>query len=597
MAATLGMVDGDWTITRSTGAIRYIGNDHVGVSPSYATVIQFHRWMQDFADDAVSVGDDELDITDDTPSNRSTDNIITLLGLYNIDDAASEHLYDGSIIQGTGGTEVIYDGIVNFGNTITIQMLQSGVTIVDDWWNNDPFVNSLGLNSDPTSGISHRFMIKTRTAGADLDARKLIGLSRTFNKTYAEFSINATARGNNVLALSESNDVNNQQTSGDVATWTTIDNLTVGFKLLDVNNDTTDEEYYSEWDEGVGGEANRSGTINDIYERTKYLTRDGEATTLYGLPGEDFRGITHQVDMNTAGTNSLTFNAFEPVSWSGGTGQMLAHEGTTAATMDRLWIQLLTGAAPGNAVLITGVTSTATATSATSAATTVRPVSVPFIGASTGSALIGGYGVGIQTADLASTDLLLDLSNTVNTPPNNVVFSVEGLVVGEDYVLVTHDAATAINENQFALATALVIDNVTTVVIGNVAGDSVTIPTDTPATGTIRVIDNAGAKRKLAYTGYTTTNFTGITGAPAGQEDFLGNEAAIANLVYITYLDKLASATTESFTVVFDAQRTLYIRVRDGGTAGDAQGIKTFETTASLGSGGGSTTVIRTADV
>ena len=47
----------DWTINRSTKVIAYTGNDHSG-SPSYATVIEFHRWLQGLADDAVSVGDD-----------------------------------------------------------------------------------------------------------------------------------------------------------------------------------------------------------------------------------------------------------------------------------------------------------------------------------------------------------------------------------------------------------------------------------------------------------------------------------------------------------------------------------------------------------
>ena len=110
----MAMVDGDWTIERSTKDIRYIGGDHDN-SPTYATVIQFHRWLQDFADQEVSSGDDELDITDLTPSERSTNNIITMKNGYNIDDNAAEHLYDGSIIQGCGGTEEYDDGIVNFG--------------------------------------------------------------------------------------------------------------------------------------------------------------------------------------------------------------------------------------------------------------------------------------------------------------------------------------------------------------------------------------------------------------------------------------------------------------------------------------------------
>ena len=94
----MAFTEADWSITRSNGNIRYIGDDHGGASPSYATVIELHRALQDFADDASSSGDDQLDITDPTPSDRSTDNIITLLGSYNIDDTAAEHLFDGSII-------------------------------------------------------------------------------------------------------------------------------------------------------------------------------------------------------------------------------------------------------------------------------------------------------------------------------------------------------------------------------------------------------------------------------------------------------------------------------------------------------------------
>ena len=48
----MAFVEADWSITRSTGDIRYIGDDHGGASPSYATVIEFHRALQDFADDS-----------------------------------------------------------------------------------------------------------------------------------------------------------------------------------------------------------------------------------------------------------------------------------------------------------------------------------------------------------------------------------------------------------------------------------------------------------------------------------------------------------------------------------------------------------------
>ena len=74
-----------WTIS-AAGDIRYSGPAHGVASASYVTTIELHRWLQDLADDASSSGDDLLDITDVTPSERNgTDNNITLYAPYNID--------------------------------------------------------------------------------------------------------------------------------------------------------------------------------------------------------------------------------------------------------------------------------------------------------------------------------------------------------------------------------------------------------------------------------------------------------------------------------------------------------------------------------
>jgi hypothetical protein len=558
------IVAGDWSVDRATGNIRYIGDDHGGASPSYATVIEFHRWLQDLADDASFIGDDELDITDPTPSERATDNFVTLINGYNIDQATSEHIYDGSIVQ-AGGAD-IWDGIVNFGNPeVQIQIIQNGAVLSDDWWN----FGGGGLNADANNGISHRFMLKTRTAGTDIDLRRIIGTARRFGFSYSEFIINATSRGNNVLALADATDLNNATASGTVATWTTITNLNQGYVGIDVNNDTVDEFFYSEWNRDIY-------SINQFYERMKYLTRDGSAETLYGLSGELFRGITHEVTLTTP--RSGTFNAFEPVSWSGGTGQMLAINSTTAGTT--MWIQLLTGNPPTNAQLITGTTSTATATASGTA--TARPLSRPFCGVSTGSALIGAYGFGVEYADLSNADLLLALDNVTYQPPNNVTFTVNGLVVGEDRVLVGPEAGGTLDLDQFTLNGALTGAAVTAVVING------SIPVDTPNTGTIRILRASGLYSLHAYTSWTGSTFT------IASTDFSGDNAANGADVFISYLDKLAASTSESFTGVYVSPRSLFIRVRSG-TVGTP--IKTFETTGTLGAAGGSTTVIRTPDV
>ncbi len=570
----MSIVATDWTIDRSTKVIAYIGDDHDGVSPSYATVIEFHRWLQSLADDAIASGDDELDITNVDPSRRSTDNIITLINDYSIGDTEAEHLYDGSVIYDDG--DEIYDGIVNFGNSdVQIQIIQDGAVIADDWWNYD----GGGLNADSAAGISHRFMIKTKTAGADIDGRRLIGTCRRYGYTYSEFTINGTSRGNNVLALTDATDLNNQTISGTVAGWTGITN-TEGYASIDVNNDGTNEHYYAEWDKS-------SYTINQFYERMKYLIRDGSSETLYGLNGELFRGITHQIEISGP---SGTFQEPEALSWgsgsTAGTGQLLAIDSTTAGT--KMWIQLLTGVVP-NANTITGGSSSATATAGT---ITERTVSKPFCGISTGSAIIGAYGFGIEVADLTSSDKVTDLDNNVITPPNYVTNTVAGLVSGEDRVLVgpwdgsstDTNGDPAIDKDQLSLATSLTADNITSVIVDEA------IPSDTPSSGFIRVTDDDGFERRLHYSSWDTSTFTIDT--TDGNEDFATVNATNGNDIYIAYIDELATGSTADFTSVQSGTRQLVVIVRDGGGTPIKQFISSWSQTSSAST----ITAIRTTD-
>jgi len=571
------LVASDWTVTRSTKAIAYIGDDHGGASPSYATVIEFHRWLQDLADDAVASGDDELDITNTDPSRRSTDNIITLINGYTIGDTEAEHLYDGSIIQEDG--DDIWDGIVNFGNSdVQIQIIQNGAVLSDDWWN----YNGAGLNADATAGISHRFMLKVRSGGSDIDGRRLVGMCRRFGYTYSEFTINGTARGNNVLALTDSDDLNNNTASGTVSGWTAITNTTEGYANIDVDNDGSDEYYYSEWNRDTY-------TINQFYERMKWLSRDGSSETLYGLSGELFRGITHQVALSSG---SGTWTEPEQVSWgsgsTAGTGQLLAVDNTTASSSTKMWIQLLTGVVP-NGNTITGGTSGATATAGT---VTERTVSTPFCGASTGSAIIGSYGFGIEVADLTSSDKVTSLDNDVVTPPNYVTNTVAGLVSGEDRVLVAPwdgsstdtNGDPAIDKDQLALNTSLTTDDITSVVVSS------SIPSDTPSSGYIRVTDDDGVERRLHYSSWSGSTFTIDT--TDGNEDFSSVNATAGNDVYIAYIDELASGSTATFTSVQSGSRNLVVIVRDGG----ATPIKQFISSWSQTSSAQTITVIRTTD-
>lgn len=612
----MALVAADWSITRgATNDIRYIGADHDGTAgpnlsttPSYATVLEFHRWLQDLADDAVSSGDDQLDITDTDPSARSTDNIITLKGTYNIDDTAAEHLYNGSIKQTPAGGEEIYSGFVNFGNVQRITIVQNGARLTDDWWNLNSGAG--GVNANLAAGISHRFLIKTKTGGSLIDNGRIVALSRRWGYTYSEFIVSAAGEGNNVLALSEVNDINNSTVLGTVTGWTITN--TEGYQLLDVDNNSVNEAYYAQWNRGAQ-------TINDLYEYTKALSRetitntdgtvvDNNTSTLYGLEGEIFRGITHEIAISTP---TGTFVEPEAVQWSNGTGQLLAIDSTTAGTM--MWIQLLTGVAPTASDTISSV-STGTG-SATTGAVNTPTVSPAFLGTSTGSALIGAYGIAGVPATLSSSDTLTDLSGATINPPNNVTFTVGGLVGDEDRVLVApwdglttdDDGNPAIDITQFDLATALTGTNITSVVV------NLTIPSDTPSSGTIRVKDDLGKYRRLEYTSYTGSTFTIDPTASEAHDATTGTvadfdtgaigprpQASVGNEVYISYIDDLVAnpATSLSFTSVFSSNRNLVVIVRDGGTAAkNNTPIKQFITSATFSSSDTTVTAIRTSDL
>lgn len=712
----------DWSIDRATGNIRYIGDDHTlsGGTPSYATVIQAHRAWQALADDAEFTGDDELDIIDPNPSDRSTDNIITLVNGFNVDATAIEHLYDGTIIQGSGSTQERWDGIVNFGNASAhIQVIQDGAIIADDFWNygheagthtgalnasvltdstlgatTNEFVGytiknitdgsqgiitantattvtaalyggtdndwdtgdvhhiAVPLNGDSAQGISHRFMIKVRDLGVDIARRRLLGTTRRYGNTYGEFPINGTSQGNNVFALNDTNDLNN------TTAWATINALvditnTEGLRLIDISGDGTDEEYYSEWDRGAN-------TINTFYEYGKLQQADGSVGTLNSLNGENFRGITHSYaydgetgvnfttnDVGCWGTNivftggsgtavlgeEIYEDTATPV-WKGrivgiddntGTGSLIVdiEDGTvtTAETFTttngfagtvsgtptaqnsagraifyavdddglagNMYIQLLAGVAPidNTRVYFGNATADVARYHDVNVTVTERTISTPFVGVSTGSALIGAYGLGLQAADTAAADTYFDLQNNPITPPNNVTFTASGFISG-DYVLVTEDNAGDINFTQMTSDTTLLGATVTAVSV-------VAIPSDTPTTagtvGGIRVERDDGLYSLHRYTSWSsaTNDFT------IPSHDFSTNNATTPFNVFVSYLDLVTAATSENFSYVYSSDRTHFMRVRDGG----ATPIKNAETTGVMTSTGGTASVNRIADI
>lgn len=631
---------------------------HVSGTTNYR-VLELHRFLQDLADNASSSGNDLVDITSETPSERSTDNIITLLGSYNIDDTAAQYFYDGSITQDSGNT--VYSGLkvlgaVNNANT-QLQIIQDHglYDTATPFWGDQ---STGGYNGNATDGVLMRCLVKSRDGGADIDGKRIRVQARHWGDTYDFFPVTLGV-AEQVAAISTTPDAQNDTAQGTVTAYTHITNSggtanapTGGFQGIDLNNGNGSKDYYSKWTYG----ADTSGDgLKGMWEYLKDLTGNTTAKTVDGVNGELFLGITHAFAYDNEATGP--FSERETIFWgtditydtlaggtfsegdyvvfkrssviinagrvsydNGSTNMIVSLEDITTALADgdvieeaisgsvtaaidttivngdkgggqgillaldddgttgNMYIQLISGVAPVDNLPVRGATSSATCD--VDGAPSSKTVPKIFMGSYTGS-LIGAYGIGVLDTDLTASDSISPLVGTVQVPPNNVTFTVSGLVSGEDRILVGPKNTDTFDFAQLTLTTTLNGASETSIVVDEA------IPADTPSSGTLRVTLDDGRIRRIAYTSWDTSTFT------VADESWVDpNDATAGNEVMISYIDKLADATTATFTSVYSSPRNLWIRVRDGGNTP----IKTFESPGTLGSAGGSLAAIRTSD-
>lgn len=612
----MALAAGDWSVA-ANGDIRSV------TGTTNHEVLELHRFLMDLFDNFTGSGDDLLDVTGEIiPSVRSTDNIITLNAPYNIDDTAAQRFFNGSITQSGGDT--LYSGLqvlgtVNAGTT-ELQIVQNNTILTSHW--------GTGKNVDAANNILLQILVKSRSAGADIDGKRIRVFAREWGDSYAEFNV-TLGQGVAVAAITTLADDFNTTAVGTIGAIADISNVQ-GYQTIDLNNGNGAQPYYAQWDKGAN-------STNELYERAKWLTRRGSASTLYGLNGALFRGITHEV---TVDTPSGTFSAVEAVSWTGGTGQMLAINSPTAPT--KMWIQLLTGVAPTDNQLITGGTSSATCL--VNVTVTQRTLPSVFLGTFTG-ALTSAYGVGVQAADLIATDKLRDLNDVTQQPPNNVVIAVNAVAVGDVVFLArtstftnTVSGSASIGASSVTLGTAvdtnapqpgrIVLNGTehaylsyagavvtlaeplkvnlsngnpanitawqtnqhTTSGAGNTAGAgtltvNTTIAQSNPASGVVRVF-NAGTG---VFDKYSYTSFTGAVFTLSGT---LGATYAAGREVFVPFIDQTAAGTTVSATIVYPGS-DIAARLR---VYNSVEPIVPFEVGVTVGSAGSTTQAIRASD-
>jgi hypothetical protein len=635
------------------------GNIRHDSGATHYPVLQLHRYLQALADDPTAAGNDLLDMTNDTPSERSTDNIIKLLGTNNIDDDAAEYLYDGSVLQGSGETEVLYSGLKILGavnNTDTqVQFLQDRALYdgAVPFWGDQ---STGGYNGDVVTGVLLRCLVKSRIAGCDIDEKRIIVQARHWGDTFDFFKVQL-GEGEAVAALGTTPDPQNNGTQGTVTAYTHVANVE-GYQLIDIGDGNGDQPYYSKWTYGLDDEADQ---LKSVWEWAKDLTGNTTAKTIHGLNGEFFLGVTHSFDFDALatgpfiedevvvwGTNvtykTLVSGPFTPgfyvrIGVLGAAGRVMddngsdeliialedtgitlvdsdviteydpsdgSASGTTAAIdttiLDNtkaggsgvllglydndptgsLFIQVVTGTAPVDNLPILGASDAYCLAEGTVVARTVPKVC--FIGSFTGT-LIGAYGLGIDPGDLTSSDTVEDLEGDTNTPPNNVTFTVSGLVSTEDYIMVGPKGAGDYFEwDQMATVGALDGPGVTTITVDS-------IPANTPQVANLRLTLQDGRRKLVPYLSWTGSVFT------INSTDFTSPEDANSgNDIMITYIDVLCDAITEAYVTIYTTPQTLWVRARDGGAGKGDTPMKTHEGQASLSAAGGSAVVSRIDD-
>lgn len=599
--------------------------------------LDLHRFLSYLNSAETIYGDDDLSMVDATATDRSTDQIIKLLGNVNITDTVSQHMYGGSIEQGSGNTQKLYSGL-NLQVTSPLASTRPVViqedAIVTDYWNNAYMPNSIQGNV--------RILLPTIENGVPIDGQRVRGKLLEFGELY--FEANTTLGfATTALALVSSGDGNNNTASGTVAGYSPT--FVEGYQTLDFGEGSgaTPFAYSMDFD---------TNTSLESYEYTKYIQRRGTAETLFGRNAQLFTGINinfaydaetgtpaENVVMaygteipytggtgtlvavgevveggtsnargrvlyvdDTAGTGTIivadptgSFNNTESLTTLRGASEWTATSGTVVnntrsgqillaalddqGTTGNIYGQLLTGLAPAdNQTLFAPA---AAATYDVDAATNLetRTVNNQYFGSYTGTNYNPvNFGLAISTSDAIAGDQFVNLLGTTIQPPDNRSGTVTNLVSGDYVTIYPWDGVTNdVNgdpEPDFNEMSA------TTTITGGVATTIVVgasnIPNNTPSAGFLRYERDSDSNYVLVeFSSWTNTTgtFTLVGTAP--------DTATTPFNVFRAFVDKVTATTSESYTAQYSAPVTdVAITVRRGGSPNP---IKTAKTTAQFG--------------
>lgn len=186
----------------------------------------------------------------------------------------------------------------------------------------------------------------------------------------------------------------------------------------------------------------------------------------------------------------------------------------------------------------------------------------------------GWWITGVLPAEATSYQLIAH-DGTSQVPPTIIGISIGNLIAG-DRVLVTRSVAGAILKDEYTPVAASAGATSLTIVES--------IKNDTPSTGVIRI---KGIRHTYSSYNAGTKTFSGLSPALPGA-------IVAADDVYVPFIDRDATGTTESVTFIFASNFDARVDVRRGSGGSP---IIPFSTTVTVSSSGAATNIVRLSDV
>ena len=619
------------------------------VHPRCYDALDLHRFLSDLNDDPKHAGNDVLSVYNPTPSDRSTDQIVTLLGTVVINDTIAQHMYGGSIDQLGGDTQ--YSGLdVNITDSDggTEPVLIQDDAIITAYWEN-------AFMPDSVAGRV-RIMRKSREDGVNIDGKRIRGGLFRFGDSYFTAGT-VLGQATTGLPLFSATDGNNDTAEATVAgaPYNTI-TQTEGYQLIDFNNGAGAQPFA--YEAGFG-----SASSKQTYERLKWIQRRGTSETLFGRNAQLLTGVTIDLaydnesgafsedetlawgtvipytgesggpftvgavltddvtgalgrilyldDQGTTGTmivareGATTFGNTNGLTEIGGTATATSGtvvENTTAGTMvlyalddngadGFFYGQLTRGVAPADNQQMRGATSLATCDADVATSLNQRTVNTAFFGGYTGSAFNpGNFGMAIDPTDAIASDLFRDLLNATQAPPNNQTGTVTGGEAGDYLTVYPWDGSTLdVNGKPEPDFDETQLNGALTGASTSVVVDA--IPVNTPAAGFLRVErDSDGEYDLVEY-----VSWTGLTYTLGGSTPTMPSAAyADGNNVMRAFIDRVWTTTgvPETYQAVQTGTNQVAITLLNGGVGP----IKPFKGDATFGTTGFNAGVQRIGD-